>query len=168
MAELEAALSFLRKFMRGKSYGTGLRRIKHSFVKGILNPPRPEIWTAQTDGFCDRCADCGKYPRSTCFYDQVRGHRAAGPPCRTCGHVLRIETIVEEHKTSVCVLVECHGQQELHEFDLGSETWNENSLEPEDRYELLRHCRMQAEYFVPSEQGEKTVIGGGMIGPAMS
>ena len=135
-----------------------LRRILHSFERGILAPLAPALWTPLTSSFCDKCAS--HYPRSTCFYEQEAGHRAAGPRCEVCDHAVRREEIVEEDKTTVKVLVQCHGQDELHIHDLGSVTWSENATDPDDRYELLRQVRLQARYFVPTEQGEKTVVGG--------
>ena len=145
-----------------------LRRIVHGFSSGLMGPLAPLIWTPQGDGgkgrsFCMTCAASGAYERSTCWYDQEEGHAAAGPRCETCDHVVRIERIVEEGKTFVKVLVQCHGKDELHVHDLGSETWDENANEPEDKYDLLRQHRLTARYFVPSEQGELTVDRDGAI-----
>lgn len=140
-----------------------LRKIRHSYDEGLLAKPQPLIWTPRQDADSDRtfCGKCAvHYPRPTCFYDQYRGEAATGPRCDECDHVVRCEAIVEEGKTWMRVLVRCHGAEELHHHELGTEYWRDNADEPGDHYEEFRRIRLSVRYFVPSEQGELTTVGG--------
>lgn len=50
------------------------------------------------------------------------------PICQTCGRYLDSWHIVEEHKTSVKLLGKHHGAEELVEFELGTEHWDEEDI----------------------------------------
>lgn len=107
-----------------------LRRVKHSLWELISAPIQPTL-------------------------HMVEGIQEHGPLCLTCGRVVPRESIVDDRRTSVDMLFECHGEQELRTYDFESETWPENSFDPDDRYQQLRRYRMGDRLFDPMRHAGK-------------
>lgn len=154
-------MSFMRKLLRRDPHA-GVRRHRWSLEALMLRPPAPILWVPDTEGGCDRCRDAYPLDQQRHVHEQTVGQRQAGPRCFTCGHVIKREELVEYHdrKNEVALLLSCHGDEELHVLDLGSVEWHHNATNPGDTLEMVRSMRMALPAFVPSEQGEKTVVAG--------
>lgn len=140
-----------------------LRRIIHSHDEGIFAAVTPLVWMPkhgrQEGTLCPLCA--AAYGKDAAWFTEYTGTEEAGPRCETCDHVVKSDGLVEDSRTHVKILCKCHGDEELHVVDLGSETWRESAAAPGDEFELVRRFMMTHRHFVPTRQGEKPVVGGG-------
>lgn len=151
-------MSFARKLERN-GMRPGLRRHRWTHDELILRPKLPLLWLPASET-CDKCLSAYPLDEQRHVREQLMGQFQAGPRCYTCGHCIKREELVEYHdkKNEVALLIQCHGDEELHILDLGTVEWQANEANPDDTLYYVRSMRMAVPAFMPNSQGERGLV----------